>query len=623
MENLANVETKLEESHKTAVGKANLEASKAKAGGLSALGKTEEGNMWLDALAPKDDEEGVALDEQLNDILTNPGLFTDILLFKDFQMLLRKTNTFYAKRIKTYDSVLTHETHGVEATAQLCTLVGVLESLLERGYAQVFETWVVLGDKYDLDKWSAWAEETRSYFKDEDKVCQIVTEMGMCYKLAYDPKLRERYEAFFRNVATKTGGVFTPAPMKTPLRAVEKTAFTHDAHARWKCEHIYDVLRGSIAYPSMAGIKRGAEMICNSEDFEALLLTDRFTTDGKEREEAETSSSASPPRPKVSSKGDGWKYAVLHGRFDGFNSLVLEIRLDHDKLASIREDVEGHCLYSVRRSLVEALAVVYGDERAQSLLAKHDPRLLLWEAESRGRWRGNEDHAEEADRLNAEIDRLREELHRVKAHARAQTEALEALNHTLRAELRHAREDVERLHQQSSDDDRWLLAPEEEEDDHHHWLALFEWVQGALLLVSEQQQEQEDAIDTAAAVTTNFTTGTGTTTTTTTTSTAFTVVVEEDPWEEDSAAAVAATTVNSCTGTRLPHHHRRSRSPRCEPRHPRSKEDLLALRALRLHNPPAQGCGISGPLPAELGQLAQLQVLNLAWNNLTGITHLP
>ncbi len=51
---------KYEEDHKWFVGLANFEAAKGKAGGLSELGHTEEGQRWLKALVPKDDEEGAA-----------------------------------------------------------------------------------------------------------------------------------------------------------------------------------------------------------------------------------------------------------------------------------------------------------------------------------------------------------------------------------------------------------------------------------------------------------------------------------------------------------------------------------------------------------------------------------
>jgi hypothetical protein len=100
-----------------------------------------------------------------------------------------------------------------------------------------------------------------------------------------------------------------------------------------------------------------AEMICNStKEFEVLLLKDRFTKDNH------TSS--------------GWADALLNGRFPGLNTHVVEIQLHHDKLVSIREDMGGHYLYSIFRSLVEALEVVFGNEEAQKKIAKHAPRLV-------------------------------------------------------------------------------------------------------------------------------------------------------------------------------------------------------------------------------------------------------
>ena len=186
-------------------------------------------------------------------------------------------------------------------------------------------------------------------------MCQNVTHMASCYHQAYDNELQQEYDAFFENVAAKTGGKYTRAPMKNPLRAVEKTAFRYDEERRWKCDNVYDVLRGAIVYPSMEGIQRGAEMICKgSEDFETLLLKDRFT------EGNQTSS--------------GWADALLNGRFTGFNKHVVEIQLHHAKLVSIREDMGGHYLYAIFRSLVEALEVVFGDKKAKALIAEHYAR---------------------------------------------------------------------------------------------------------------------------------------------------------------------------------------------------------------------------------------------------------
>jgi hypothetical protein len=94
-------------------------------------------------------------------------------------------------------------------------------------------------------------------------------------------------------------------------------------------------------------------MICNSSNFEVLLLKDRFTR------ENHTSS--------------GWADALLNGRFIGLTHVV-EIQLHHDKLVSIREDMGGHHLYSIFRSLVEALEVTFGKDKTEKLMAKYAPK---------------------------------------------------------------------------------------------------------------------------------------------------------------------------------------------------------------------------------------------------------
>jgi hypothetical protein len=232
-----------------------------------------------------------------------------------------------------------------------------------------------------------WAKKQIDFFTAKttvEKMCQDVTNMAKCYHDA-DNDLQKEYDEFFANVANMTRGKYVKVPMKFPMRALEKTAYRYDEDRRWKCDNVYDVLRGAIVYPSMEGIKRGAEMICNRpEEFEALLLKDRFT------EGNQTSS--------------GWADALLNGRFTGFNTHVVEIQLHHAKLVSIRADMGGHYLYSIFRSLVEALEVVFGDKKAQAMIVEHSPTKL--EADMA---------VESANKHKAELDKLQAEIEKQKA----------------------------------------------------------------------------------------------------------------------------------------------------------------------------------------------------------------
>jgi len=88
---------------------AKFEASKAKASGLSALKKTEEGQKWARALVPKHDEEGAELNEKLNECLKNPDVFKKEH-YSAFRKLLEDSKSFYDKeRVKIYQRVLTYE----------------------------------------------------------------------------------------------------------------------------------------------------------------------------------------------------------------------------------------------------------------------------------------------------------------------------------------------------------------------------------------------------------------------------------------------------------------------------------------------------------------------------------
>ena len=343
--------------HKQKVGKANFEAAKAAAGvdGLSALKKTDEGQEWLQSLVPKQSKEGAELDAKLNEIVEGSDL-NKKQDFKNFRALLKDARKFFdEKRIKIYVAVLNDKTHGAEARRQLCTLAGILDSTFKQGYANIFQTWIKVGDKDALDEWTAWANEESSRLEENiEKMGQAVNDMGELYKQACNTDLTEDYDTFFKRVAEQTGGKFVRAPRKTPMRGMEKTAFKKDEDTRWKCENVYDVQRGSISYPTMEGVKAGAEMICNSEEFEVLRLNDRLT-EGKE-----TSS--------------GWRDAMLNGRLDGLTHVV-EIQLHHDQMVSIREDLGGHYLYSIFRSIVEALEVVLGKEQAQEMIAEHASKV--------------------------------------------------------------------------------------------------------------------------------------------------------------------------------------------------------------------------------------------------------
>jgi hypothetical protein len=314
-----------EAKHKAAVQVANFEAAKRKAEDLSAFLHTELGKRWVGSLVPKDDKDGATLNAKLNDCLER-GIDDDDV-FEELKTLIKDTQEFYENRINMYTAVLTDETHGEDSTRQICILAGILDNTFQRGYTNIFETWIKIGDKPALDEWTAWAQEESARLKsNRETMTQNVNTMDLCYEAASKKQLQDKYIAFVKKVADETGGVFVLAVIKSPMRAVEKTALKKDEKIRYKCENVYDVIRAAIKYGNMRDFKRGAEMICNSEDFEVLKLKDRLT------EGQETSS--------------GWRDGLINGRFKkGRHTHVVEIQVHHIKLVSIREDLGGHHLY--------------------------------------------------------------------------------------------------------------------------------------------------------------------------------------------------------------------------------------------------------------------------------------
>ena len=377
---------KIIKAHKVAVGKANFEAAKKdpRVDGLSALEKTEKGKKWKLALVPSSDEEARKLNDQFNRCVETPGYFDDDDRCEEFEKLRNAAKNFYIDRNNIYTDVLRHPEHGEDATKQICALAGILDATFKQGYNNIFETWIEVGDRDALSEFGKWAADKTAQLKENtQKMKQSSNDLSLCYANACDKKLIEKYETFFEKVAKETGGVFTRAPMKSPMRALEKTAFKYDDEMLFQCENVYDVVRGSISYPTMEGIQLGAEMISNSEEFVTLRVSDRFLVG--------TSS--------------GWRDGMINGNFKGRNPHKVEVQLHHEKLVSIREDLGGHFMYSIYRSLVEALEVVYGDEKdkVQKMIAEQgtDSNIEKLQAD-------NQKLAGENDQLKAHISELNE-----------------------------------------------------------------------------------------------------------------------------------------------------------------------------------------------------------------------
>jgi hypothetical protein len=84
-----------------------------------------------------------------------------------------------------YTAVLTDATHGESSTRQICILAGILDNTFQRGYTNIFETWIKIGDEVGLGEWTAWAQEENARLKaNPEMMLQSVNTMDKCYEEA-------------------------------------------------------------------------------------------------------------------------------------------------------------------------------------------------------------------------------------------------------------------------------------------------------------------------------------------------------------------------------------------------------------------------------------------------------
>ena len=89
---------------------------------------------------------------------------------------------------------------------------------------------------------------------------------------------------------------------------------------RFKCDNVYDILRGAIVYSNMELLLAGAKAIAECEDICIEKFKDRFT-------------------PGMETAG-GWRDLVFNGRFvDDPNEHKFEIQVHLDNLCGIRNNM--------------------------------------------------------------------------------------------------------------------------------------------------------------------------------------------------------------------------------------------------------------------------------------------
>eukprot|EP00940_MAST-03C_sp_MAST-3C-sp2_P003257 g3257.t1 len=107
---------------------------------------------------------------------------------------------------------------------------------------------------------------------------------------------------------------------------------------RFRCNNVYDIIRGALVYSNMKGIWLALHFIITCKEFKILRVKDRFTP-GRET-------------------SGGWRDCIINGYLVSDSQRhVLEVQLHHESLLLIREDLGGHYIYAIYRALNEALEV--------------------------------------------------------------------------------------------------------------------------------------------------------------------------------------------------------------------------------------------------------------------------
>ncbi len=282
-----------EENQKKKVGKANYEHMLAKVEGLKALKMTNEGKAWLEEFVPSKSEHGKALNKELRKAVTEDvDKFLDETTFQLMEDNLDKAKTCLVQRIGIYTKVLLDSD---DAQKQVCTLIGLLDSMFRAGYKNIRDTWILIRDKDALLALDTWCRDKGSLpviFGNENNIIS-------CYFQACQPTLREKYEKMLKEIAEASKGQVKLVPVKAPFRALEKTAMRHKDQDRFKSDNLYDVVRGCIVFHDMASLLVAAQLIFALKTFKVLRIIDRFN--------APTSS--------------GWCDVMINGRFTGANQV--------------------------------------------------------------------------------------------------------------------------------------------------------------------------------------------------------------------------------------------------------------------------------------------------------------
>ena len=127
------------------------------------------------------------------------------------------------------------------------------------------------------------------------------------------------------------------------MRALEKSAMREPKN-RFKAGVVVDIVRGALVYNDVAGCLKAVRQIQAAQSIVVVRMKDRFTRGN------ETSG--------------GWRDVLFNIYMESDpNQHICEIQIHHQNMLTVRSELGGHYIYGIFRSLLEALEVVYGNNK--------------------------------------------------------------------------------------------------------------------------------------------------------------------------------------------------------------------------------------------------------------------
>eukprot|EP00750_Incisomonas_marina_P030357 INCI7475.1.p1 GENE.INCI7475.1~~INCI7475.1.p1 ORF type:complete len:606 (-),score=135.78 INCI7475.1:331-2148(-) len=164
--------------------------------------------------------------------------------------------------------------------------------------------------------------------------------------------LKPVVEPMLAQIAAEAGAELKAPPLKAMFRALEKATVRYDERLRGSTDSVYDLLRFSIECRDFDAVNKVVKGIVQHPLLHVQRFKDRF----------------------LKPTDAGWMDIVLNICFKGKpkNRHRFEVQVHHHAFVGMREDLGGHTIYAVVRSVSEMLECIHGAAalgNAQSIMA--------------------------------------------------------------------------------------------------------------------------------------------------------------------------------------------------------------------------------------------------------------